>query len=391
MSSNCLTLSDTTIFDLLINLTKPEILHFRDQLGQCLIDFSTTDERKYQPQPGVILRPDGQRSLFRAFTSDSGVGVKVIVHKAPDKPTAENSSSSTGKESSNDSKTQKQAPLHGVLVLTDAAGLPTSLMNAEEVTGYRTSLCAMIPYMWRSRTENVVMFGAGKQALWHLRLALGLRGSEIKNITFVNRSRERAEELMKKLEKENGEKGWAKQVEMEVLDSSSQQGYEEELKKRLGVADVVFCTVPSQSVLFPAEWLLKRAEGKESPYVSAIGSWQPDMIELDPALLNRVEKASRGRNPSGGNGGFIVVDDRESTSQHAGEVLKSDLKEEHLVEVGEVLSLQKQDKISPETKRWLEEGLLVYKSCGVSVTDLVAGNAILALAKEKNVGVSVSL
>ena len=33
---------------------------------------------------------------------------------------------------------------------------------------------------------RIVVFGAGKQALWHVRLALALRGDEIKHSAIVN-------------------------------------------------------------------------------------------------------------------------------------------------------------------------------------------------------------
>jgi len=41
-------------------------------------------------------------------------------------------------------------------------------------------------------------------------------------------------------------------------------------------------------------------------------------------------------------------------------------------------------------KAFLENGLVVYKSVGVSVTDLAIGNAILALARKQSLGISIS-
>lgn len=70
--------------------------------------------------------------------------------------------------------------------------------------------------------------------------------------------------------------------------------------------------------------------------------------------------------------------------------MQSKLREEHLLEIGEALSMQQQAKASgkPHEKldEWLAQGFVVYKSVGVGLTDLAAGEAILELAKQRQVG-----
>lgn len=77
--SNLLILGDAIIYDILINLTKNEILSLQRQLLKSLRDFSVGDERKYQVSTSVSARPNGDRTLFRPFTSPTSVGVKIIV------------------------------------------------------------------------------------------------------------------------------------------------------------------------------------------------------------------------------------------------------------------------------------------------------------------------
>ncbi|KAI1751537.1 hypothetical protein F4782DRAFT_504357 [Xylaria castorea] len=360
---NLIVLGDSDIHDILINLSRAEILTFRDVVARCLSDYSVSDERKYQPLPGVINRPEGQKCLFRPFTSSDAVGAKIIVQPAP------TSTAASG--------------LHGIIAVCDSDGLPSGILNAEEVTGYRTSLSALIPYLWRRHTERIVVFGAGTQALWHLRLALALRGDEIESIVIVNRTASRAETLLAKLKQEN-ETRWRSAAIMQHLDPA-RSDFQQFLKGHLLTADAIFCMTGATEPLFPASYIM--TEGRErQPYISAVGSWQPDMIELDPELLQKAVKQI----PPGSKAGSVLVDDREGVLHHSGEAARSNMGAENLVEVGEIESLR-HDKVEEELlKSWLKDGLLLYKSVGVGMTDLVASNAILALARERNLGTTIS-
>lgn len=76
-------LTNDAIHSLLINLTKNEAINFRATIEQALEDFSVGGERQYQPEPSGILRPNGQKTLFRPFTSDTSVGAKLVVDHLP--------------------------------------------------------------------------------------------------------------------------------------------------------------------------------------------------------------------------------------------------------------------------------------------------------------------
>lgn len=255
--------------------------------------------------------------------------------------------------------------------------------------------------MWRKSTRKVVVFGAGKVALWHVRLMLALRGEEMEELVVVNRRVERGVELVRKVRGE----GWGKKekeavrVEMKCVAS----GDVEAVKSCVRQADVVCCTVPSQEPLFQEEDLMRGSaaagEQRKQPYVSAIGSWQPDMIELDPALLRRIVSEKDAFNPIAKNcGGAIIVDDRTAVSEHTGEMLQSGLLLEQMVELGTVLEMMEKKKKKKEEEEektsgdeddhdakleeWLREGYVVYKSVGVALTDLASGEAILELAKK---------
>ena len=120
--------------------------------------------------PSSVQRENGQNALLRPFTSDDSVGIKTTVDPVP-------------------LPDGSRRPLHGVIVLCDGTGNPTGILGGEEVTGYRTSMNAMVLFSWQKTVEKIVIFGTGMQALWHTRLILTLRGADVKSITYVNPGR----------------------------------------------------------------------------------------------------------------------------------------------------------------------------------------------------------
>ncbi|KAH7133971.1 hypothetical protein EDB81DRAFT_870693 [Dactylonectria macrodidyma] len=362
-------LGNDVVHDLLINLTKDEVITFQKTLEQTFEDFSVGGERQYQPDPSAMVRPNGQRTLFRPFTSDTSVGAKLIVEPPP---------KSDG----------KRDPLHGILILMDGEGNPTGVLGAEEVTGYRTSMNAMVPFSWRNNVDNIVIFGGGMQALWHTRLILTLRGSEVQTITYVNTSQDRIDALIEKVSKENDAR-WKSGCSFHFIDTTASD-FQQQIETRLSDIDCVFCTTPSTKPLFPARYLTKQKSNGRQPFISAIGSWQSDMIELDPALLHHGIVANGGYDPASDEAkGVVLVDDRNYALDNSGEVIQSKITAKDMVELGQIVALKSgrtqplSDKHVEETNRFVSEGFVVYKSIGVSLTDLAAGNAVLALAQKK--------
>jgi ornithine cyclodeaminase/alanine dehydrogenase-like protein (mu-crystallin family) len=369
-------LSDETIQSLLSSLNREETFKVLDSLARALSEYSANSSKagyasRYQPQRAGITAPDGQLTLFMPFTSATSVGTKVV-GLAP--------SSGAGSGAKN------TAP-KGVVTLLDAGGNATGLLNAEELTAFRTSLSSMILYKDRKQTGKIVVFGAGKQALWHIRLALLLRGPEIEKITIVNRSTSRSDELLKTLEGDDQAK-WRSKVEFEALDPLL-FGYWQCLEERLADANVVFCCTPSPRPLFPARYLVSEEKLKKGCYVTAIGSHSASMAEIDPAIFTTVVNSTSGFafHPTGGKGGAIVVDGRKSCLLEAGEIIQGKIGAESLVDVGEIVALEGNEK--EKAKEWLDSGFVVYKCVGIAVMDAAVASELIDLARSKGVGVSI--
>lgn len=375
-------LSDSDVKGLLQSLDKSDVLHMTEVLNDAFWSYSSGNESKYQLHRQAVTRPSGQSALFMPATLPDGLSVKVVSLPPPRPPANEESNLS-------------KPTLRVVLTICDSTGKGIGVINAEEFTAFRTSLGSMLLYQDRRRTENIVLFGAGKQALYHLRLALMLRGPDIQSITIVNRSQLRAQWLIDRLHQmdHDGHNTSAAHVQFSVLESrSSGSDYETRLQSAIQQADVIFCTTPSTEALFPAAWLTSDHGRRKKRYVSAIGSYKLDMKEIDPDLLQAITNTVLGTYipdlQHQATGGVIAVDSREACFLEAGEIVEAKVLPEKIVEIGELFNIRRmadqsgQDRLS----EWIKDGLVVYKSVGVGIMDLVLGKALIDLARERNVG-----
>jgi ornithine cyclodeaminase/alanine dehydrogenase-like protein (mu-crystallin family) len=357
-------LSDADIQQILRNLSGSELDTLTQALERALIQYSTQNDHQYQSPRAAITRPTGQVSLFMPATTKNLVGVKIVGVA----PSSDPSTLSSG--------TKPQAGLKSALTLCDDLGQAIGILNAAELTGFRTALGSMLLYKARRDTENIVVFGAGKQALWHVRLAVLLRGGDIARITIVNRSSQRASELVETLRSDTN---WPSHIALGAV----KQPKSKELEWLVAEADVIFCTTPSKTPLFPASCLASEDARKKARYIAAIGSYRLDMAEIDPELLRQMA------DPSGGFleqvwRGSITVDSREACLHEAGELVSSGVAAEKWLEVGAI-----KDSSSSDMEDWLRNGFVIYKSVGVGVMDLAVGSALLDLARSKEIGFTV--
>jgi ornithine cyclodeaminase/alanine dehydrogenase-like protein (mu-crystallin family) len=377
-------LSDVDVKSLLAKLGSSDVSLILSVFESVFHLYSTGQESQYQCHRQGVTRPGGPTMLFMPATLPGGSSVKVVGVPAP-----RESALSTQAE-----------PIRGVTVICDESGRAIGVINAAETTAFRTSLGSIILYQHRESTDHIVVFGAGKQALWHLRLSLVLRGSEIRTVTIVNRSAQRAQGLIDRLREMDREGGseTAKKVVFSILDGSleSSQAYYELLRNVVLQADIIFCTTPSTTPLFPAEWLVSEQGRQKYRFISAIGSYKLDMQELDPALIRSVVAGTlpgsyHPKQNVPANKGVIIVDSREACALEAGELVKAHVEDENLLELGELVHLQK--KVDKEARSrldaWLKRGMVVYKSVGMGIMDLAICRVLLDLAGAANIGTKI--
>lgn len=286
----------------------------------------------------------------------------------------------------------------GSVTLLDSESLPFALINAHELTAFRTALASLMIFNKRKKVRTLLVFGAGTQAYWHIRLALVLRGEEIRRVYIVNRSFDRAAKLLRDIYMpENAE--WRRDVKFSAV-SSDFGDYDRILKEHVLKADAIFCCTPSLAPLFPADFLTSREGRQKGRLVSAIGSYKAHMAEVHPDILrDEVAPNSNHRHfhKHTKRSGVVVVDSLDAAMKEAGEIIQAGVKPNQVVELGELLMVRHAAQQSTEDtadeekslREWVERGNVIYKSVGLGLMDLVTGGDLVRLARERNLGTTV--
>lgn len=390
-------LTDSDVRNLLLQLTKQDILDLQQSLADALHYYSTSTEEdsngccsSYQPLRTSLKRSDGQTTLFMPASSNDGLGVKIVTLLSPDekKKTSDTSSvtssvdtlsisqqstrsgagsvgsSSTAFEPPQSLASAQSTTPKGTLTLFDSSGNPRALLNAEEITAFRTALASTMLFKKRQNVHDVVVFGAGKQAYWHIRLALLLRGEDIHHLNIINRDFDRVHQLLEKLYKPHDQPTqWSasadhvptyRQREDQIMSDLARPKiqiltpghgeYDRLLKTTIRASSVIFFTTPSLTPLFPAPFLTNPEGRKKGRYLAAIGSYKPHMIEIHPDILRQnvaPEHGHRHFHKHAAQGGAVIVDSVEACLQEAGEIIQAGLKADEVVEIGELLMLKR--------------------------------------------------
>ena len=275
-------------------------------------------------------------------------------------------------------------------------------MAAEELTAFRTALAATMIFNRRANVHTVTVFGAGKQAEWHIRLALLLRPGEVHHIDIINRSFMRAKKIMHAF---HTSAEWEDirqnnpNTRFSIVSPASTE-YQRLLKEHVRKADVIFCCTPSNTPLFPHEYLTNTGGRSKGRFVSAIGSYRPHMVELHPEILRQAVAPDHKHHhhKHADKGGVIVVDSLEASLKEAGEIIQAGIDPEKLVEMGELLMVKKASMKEIEMgtgegekglRDWLMKGNVIYKSVGIGLMDICVGEDLVQLSREKGVGTFV--
>ncbi|KAI9753878.1 MAG: Cytoplasmic thioredoxin isoenzyme 2 [Chaenotheca gracillima] len=304
----------------------------------------------------------------------------------------------------------------GLLTLLTQTGAPLGLMAAEELTAFRTALAATMLLKRREHVSTITVFGAGKQAYWHIRLALILRGEDIHRVNIINRSFARTEPLLRSFYGPSKAGEWRPPSTTKLSVLSQEYGeYDRLLKDNVRKADIIFCCTPSTSPLFPAEILTSHEGRRKGRYLSAIGSYKPHMCEIHPDILRQaVATPHHGHHyhKHAPTSGVVIVDSLTACLKEAGELIQAGITPAQVVEIGELVMLRRQELkeradgsvtgqgpvegVSEKAKskggleEWLMKGNVIYKSVGMGLMDLVVGGELVRLAAEKNVGTRIN-
>ncbi|KAI4272070.1 MAG: hypothetical protein LQ337_005564 [Flavoplaca oasis] len=432
-------LSDSEINAILYSLNREDVLSLQHNLADALHEYSTgTQEttgccQTNQPQRIAIPASNNQTTLFMPASTSTSRGIKIATLTQTSGPPRNDSLPSIKSTTSQSSTSTKDSPTNpttlassisnisigsstkpepslassqstspiGSLTLLTATGSPYAFLAASTITGFRTALAATMIFNRRINVHTICVFGAGLQALWHIRLALLLRGPEIHHVHIINRNFERARRLMQEIyTSPHWEHLRKSNHKLDFSIVSNEYGeYNRLLKEHVRKADAIFCCTPSTSPLFPAEYLTSTEGRKKGRYISAIGSYKHHMIELHPDILRQAvaPEHKHHHHKHAEKGGVIVVNSLEACMKEAGEVQQARLAPEQMVEIGELLMVKKASMLEIEQggegevglKRWLQAGNVIFKCVGLGLMDICVGEDLVMLARERGFGTSV--
>lgn len=234
-----------------------------------------------------------------------------------------------------------------VLIYNDPeTGYPLAVMDATEITAYRTGATVAIAskYLARQDSHSLGIIGAGRQAYTQI-----LAHAEVFNLRLIkvfDCSRAATERLIKSF------------PSYPLKECSLEEA----------VASDIVCTLtPSRVPLLKKEWVIP------GTHINAIGADAKGKEELEPSILREA---------------IVVVDDLSQASA-AGEINVPITKglftiDEVYATLGEIIVGEKQGRTD-------EKVVTVFDSTGVAIADIAIAKLIYAKAKQAGSYMSVDL
>jgi len=225
----------------------------------------------------------------------------------------------------------------GVVLLLDLkTGAILSMMDGAYITALRTGAAGGIAtkLLARKDAETVAVFGCGAQGKTQLEAACAVR--PIKQALLYDLNIDAANKVKTEME---GKLNISIRVEKNLA--------------HLKQADIICTATNSEEPLFYLKDISK------SVHINAIGSYKPNMQELDPLIIKE---------------GKFFVDSRESVLKESGDLIKPI--SEHIftdnvieAEIGELINKKVMGRRN-------DDAITIFKSVGLGVQDLFAANAI---------------
>jgi ornithine cyclodeaminase/alanine dehydrogenase-like protein (mu-crystallin family) len=238
------------------------------------------------------------------------------------------------------------ARIQGLYLMFDGVTLaPSAILDGPALTTLRTPAVSVAAVqdqlMGDNRPLRVVVFGAGPQALGHLRCledTLGVTGTEtgVRALAEVRYLVRRPEAVMV--------------PDLLGVDTGVLKSGGSEAESAVRRADIIICATTAAEPLFPSAWV------QDDAVVIAVGSHSPTARELPAELMGRAS---------------VIVEDRPTALREAGDVVlaiaEGALSGADLIPMAEVVRGREVPTDRP----------VVFKSVGMAWEDLVVAQAVL--------------
>jgi len=244
-----------------------------------------------------------------------------------------------------------------VVTLMDATtGMPKAILNGTVLTQIRTGAAsgAATDLLARKDAQIGAIFGAGGQAPSQIEAMITVR--PLKEVRIFDPIRERATNLIEKIKANTP----FNKVKLTATNTP---------EETVNGADIITTVTTARGPVFNAKDIKKGA------HINAVGSYTPDMQELDPLIFGKCGK--------------LFLDSRKAVLEESGDLIKP-LKEGLLLEdqiSGELGELVAGKKVGRES----EDEITIFKTVGLAVQDVVVAEDIYKKVTHAGVGLSVDL
>jgi len=243
-----------------------------------------------------------------------------------------------------------------VVLVDSSTGIPKAILNGTVLTQMRTGAAsgAATDLLARKDAKIGAIFGAGGQAPSQIEAMITVRPLEEVRIYDPNKSR--ALDLIDRI---------ASTFPFNQVRLVATASPEETVKD----ADIITTVTTARGPVFSANDIKKGA------HINAVGSYTPDMQELDPAIFSKCDK--------------LFLDSKDAVLEESGDLIKplnEGLLSETQIsgEIGEIVAGKKQARES-------EEETTIFKTVGIAVQDVVVGEEIYQKAIQAGIGTSFEL
>jgi ornithine cyclodeaminase len=232
------------------------------------------------------------------------------------------------------------------LVLDPQTGFPKAFMDGSSLTAIRTGAAGGLAadLLARPEAQTLALFGAGVQARAQLQAVMAVRA--ITRVNLLSRTLPSAQRLAAEIA------AWPSGP-IVTLAATPQQAVQD--------ADIIIAATTSSTPLFDGNLL------KPGSHVTGVGSYTPQMQEIDAITVRRAR---------------VVVDSREACLAEAGDLIIPTATID--AELGEIVNGRKPGRQS-------NDEITFFKSVGVAVQDAAAAAAVLAEAEARGLGSVVEL
>jgi ornithine cyclodeaminase len=186
----------------------------------------------------------------------------------------------------------------------------------------------------------------------------------IKSCTIVNRTEnERLAKLIATLRSR-----YHAQVEFHTI--VPDQRNRRDIDQCVSEADIICTATSSHSSLFDTSFVRKGV------HINLIGSYTPEMLEVDTDLIRRAGK--------------IAVDSKAACLIEAGELILAGLDETDMVELGELVSTDHNGIVVTDEKKCADiksaGDITIFKSVGIGLQDVAIANLVVSRAVRMGIG-----